>query len=186
MSLMVPELTQKRLELISELVPEAHSIDLLVDPKNPGGKGVVEEAQEAAHAKGIELKVLSASTEEELLTSFALVSEHYAGALLVGTDPFFTNRHKQIAALAAQHSIPAMFAFPEYITAGGLISFGPDGAALHREAAIYAGRILKGEKPADLPVEQPAKFRLLINLKAARALSLTVPQSLLARAGAGR
>jgi putative ABC transport system substrate-binding protein len=133
MSLMVPELTQKRLELITELVPQGATIAMLVDPKNPG-------------------------------------------------DPFFTVRHEQIVELAARHAIPAIFAFPEYVTAGGLISFGPDGTALHREAGIYAGRILKGEKPADLPVQQPTRFELVINLKTAQALGLTVPQSILQRA----
>jgi len=182
MSLMVPELTQKRLELITELVPQGATIAMLVDPKNPGGKGVVEQAQEAAREKGVQLNVLTASTENELVAAFASLSQLRAGALMVGTDPFFTVRHEQIVELAARHAIPAIFAFPEYVTAGGLISFGPDGTALHREAGIYAGRILKGEKPADLPVQQPTRFELVINLKTAQALGLTVPQSILQRA----
>ena len=173
------ELMPKRLELLTELVPQARVIALLVNPNDPRAEGLIRDMQEAARAKGVQLPILKASTEGEIDVAFAALIELHAGALVVGPDPFFSGRREQLVALASRHVVPAISAWRGMAAAGGLISYGPSIAALFREAGIYAGRILKGAKPADLPVQRPTTFELVINLKTAKALGLTVPPGML-------
>jgi putative ABC transport system substrate-binding protein len=179
---MTAGLTPKRLELLSELVPRAKVIGLLVNPKNPQTEGIVRDAQEAARAIGVELQILNAGTEAEIDSAFAALTQSHAGGLIAGADPFFNARRERLIALAARGGVPTIYQYREFATEGGLISYGPNIAAVYRRVGSYAGRILKGEKPADLPVQRPATFELVINLKTAKALGLTVPQLLLARA----
>jgi putative ABC transport system substrate-binding protein len=181
-SIITAELTPKRLELMSELVPQADVIALLVNPNNYNTERIIRDAQEAARAKGVQLNIVRAGIEGEFETAFATLDELHAGGVVVASDPFFFSRREQLVALAARHAVPAMYEWREFAAAGGLISYGPSLAAGYRRAGVYAGRILKGEKPADLPVEQPTKFELIVNMKTAKALGLAVPQSLLARA----
>jgi ABC-type uncharacterized transport system substrate-binding protein len=179
---MSPELNSKRLELLSELVPQASVIALLVNPNNLIAERTIEDTQEAAGAKGLQLLILKASTESEIDAAFASLVQLHAGALVVGTDSFLFFQSKQVAALASRHAVPAIYEWRESAAAGGLISYGASLTGLNRHQGIYVGKILKGAKPADLPIAQPTKFELVINLKTATALGLTVPQSLLARA----
>jgi len=176
------ELVPKRLELICELVPQARVIALLVNSNEPRAQGLVKDVQEAARAKAVQLQILVAGNEGEIDSAFQALVQQQAGALLVSPDPFFSLRREQIVALAARHAVPAAYPWREDAAAGGLISYGPSIPALRREVGIYTGRILKGEKPADLPVQQPTTFELLVNLKTAHALGLTIPPSVLARA----
>ena len=173
------ELIPKRVELLCELVPKAVSIALLVNPNNELTERQVEAAEGAAHTKGVQLAIFKATTEAEIEATFAQL---HADALLVGGDAFFIIRRDQIVALAARHAIPAIYWSSGWVAAGGLISYGADTDALLRQAGIYAGRILKGAKPADLPVQQPTTFELVVNLTTANTLGLTVPPSILARA----
>ena len=175
------ELTPKRLELLCELVPQATVIALLANPDN-AGKQYVRSRQAAARAKGVQLPVLMARTEDEIDTAFASLGQLQAGGLVVEADAFFNSRREQLLALASRYAVPTIYENRGFTAAGGLISYGIDNAALARQAGIYAGRILKGEKPADLPVQQPTVFELVVNLKTAKALGLTVPPSVLARA----
>jgi putative ABC transport system substrate-binding protein len=176
------ELIPKRLELLCELVPQAAVIALLVDPDNEMADKHIRTTQEAARVKGIKLAVLKASTEAEIDAAFAAIQQLQADGLLVAADTFFTRQRTQFVALAEQHAVPAIYWNPVFVAAGGLVSYGTDIYALLREAGRYAGRILKGAKPADLPVPQPTTFKLVVNLKTAKALALTVPPSILARA----
>ena len=175
-------LTPKRLELLSELVPRAGVIALLVNPNSPAAGRVIQEVQQAARAKGLQLPILKAGSESEIGAAFATLVELHAGALLALTDPFFSNRREQLVALAAHHAVPAIYPLPDFAQAGGLVSYGPSTTAAFREVGIYVGKILKGAKPADLPVQQSTTFELVINLKTAKTLGLTVPQSIVARA----
>jgi putative tryptophan/tyrosine transport system substrate-binding protein len=179
---LVTDLHSKRLELLADLIPQANVIALLVNLSNAGAERVVRAVQEAARAKGVQLPILTASTEAEIDAAFACLVQLHAGALVVGSEPFLNSRREQLVALASRHAVPAIYQFREFAVAGGLISYGPSLTAAFRLVGTYAGKILKGAKPADLPVEQPAKFELVINLKTAKALGLTIPQSLLARA----
>jgi putative ABC transport system substrate-binding protein len=181
-SLMNTELVPKRLELLSELVPQARVIALLVNPGNSNTQRVVKAAQEAARAKGVELPILKASTEGEIDAAFVTLVQLHAGALLLGNDPLFLSRREHLVALAARQAVPAMYEWREFAASGGLISYGPSLAAAYRICGEYTGRILKGAKPADLPVQQSTRFELVVNLKTAAALGLRVPPSLLARA----
>jgi putative ABC transport system substrate-binding protein len=181
-SIMVGELNPKRFELLSEIVPRAGVLALLANPSNPNAERVMQEMQEAARAKGMQLPILKAGSEGEIDAAFASLIQLQAGALIVGSDPFFNSRRDQIVALAARHAVPAIYEWREFAAAGGLISYGPSLTSANRQVAIYVSKLLKGAKPADLPVQQPTKFELVINLKTAKALGLTVPHSLLARA----
>jgi putative ABC transport system substrate-binding protein len=182
-SILTSELTSKLLELLSELVPQARVIALLVNPNNPVFiELVIRDMQVAARAKGVQLPILKASTESEIDAAFASLVQRQAGALIVGADPFFYIRRGQFVALASRHAVPAIHFAREFVVAGGLISYGPSVAAASRQAGVYVGKILNGAKPADLPIQRPTTIELVINLKTANVLGLTVPQSLLARA----
>jgi putative tryptophan/tyrosine transport system substrate-binding protein len=157
-------------------------IALLVNPNNTAHEGLARDLQEAARSKGVQLPILKAATESEIDAVFASVVQLHAGALLIGSDPFFFARREQLVALESRHAVPAIHWRREFAASGGLISYGPSFPAMYRQAGIYAGRILNGAKPADLPVQQPTIFELVINLKTAKALGLPVPQSILARA----
>jgi putative ABC transport system substrate-binding protein len=176
------ELMPKRLELLTELVPQARVIALLVTPNDPRNEGLARDLPEVARAKGLQLYVLKAGSEPEIDAAFASLAQAKVGALIVGVDPFFFNQREQLVALASRHAVAAIYPWRELAAAGGLISYGARIPALHRQAGIYAGRILKGEKPADLPVQQPTTFELVVNLKTAKVLGLTVPPSIVARA----
>ena len=179
---MMTKLNPKRLELLSELVLQADMIALLVNPSNESAEPQMRDVQEAARAKGVQLRILKASTEGEIDAAYATFVQLHASALLVGADAFFFSRREKLAALAARFAVPAIYENREYVAAGGLISYGTSLAAVNRQVGGYAGKILKGEKPADLPVQQPTTFELVVNLKTAKELGLAVPLSILARA----
>ena len=164
------ELMPKRLELLSELVPQARMIALLVNPYNPRiAERYIRDVQEAAGAKGVQLHILKAGSEGEIDAAFATLVELRAGGLVVGGDLFFNNRRDQLVALASRYALPVIYEWRETVAAGGLISYGPSFPATYRLAGTYAGKILNGAKPADLPVEQPTILELVVNLKTARA-----------------
>ena len=153
-----------------------------MNPNTSTAERMIRDMQEAARVKAVELLVLKASTEGEIDAAFASLAKLQAGALLVSRDPFFNSRREPLVALAARHAVPAIYPWREFAAAGGLISSGPSITAALRRVGIYTGKILKGAKPADLPVEQPTRFELVVNLNTANALGLTVPASILARA----
>jgi len=181
-SLINVELMPKRLELLSELVPHAGVIALLVNPDNSNTERNVRDMEQAARAKGVQLNILNASTENEIGAAFATIIQLPVGALVVQSDPFFNSRLDQLLALASRHGVPAIYALRQFAVAGGLISYGTSFTTSFRLVGIYAGKILNGTKPVDLPVQQPTTFELVVNLKTANALGLTVPPSILARA----
>jgi putative tryptophan/tyrosine transport system substrate-binding protein len=174
------ELAPKRLQLVHELIPNAALFGVLADPAFPATPSTVADLQAASRILGLQLVVVEARTDSDLEMAFATFSQQRVGAVLVSNGVLFNRRMEQLAALAARHALPAINPFREFPLAGGLMSYGSSlGHAFH-QAGIYAGRILKGEKPADLPVEQSTKFDLVINLKTANALGLTIPETLLA------
>jgi putative ABC transport system substrate-binding protein len=175
-------LSAKSLELLHELVPAPAVIGLMINPRNRESEAVLSGAQEGARMLGRQVLVLNASTASEIDAAFVGLRQQRAGGLLVGGDPFVTTRRQQVVALAARDAIPVAYANRDFVVEGGLMSYGNDVADGYRRAALYVGRILKGENPAELPVDQATKFELLINLKTARALGLTLPPTLLARA----
>jgi putative ABC transport system substrate-binding protein len=181
-STLAVELAPKRFELLSELVPRAGAIALLVNPNAADAERQTQEVQEAARGKGVPLTILKAASASEIDAAFATLAQRRSGAILVSSAPLFNSRLDQLVTLASRHAVAAIYERREFAAAGGLISYGTSLAAVYRQAGIYAGKILKGAKPADLPVQQPTKFELVINLKTANALGLTVPQSILARA----
>jgi putative ABC transport system substrate-binding protein len=172
------QLGTKHLELVRELLPKATTIAVLANPNNP----VVEGVQAAARAIGQPVRVFNASTEADIDGAFAAMLQLRPGGLYVAADPFFFNQRNKLVALAARHAIPAIFGDREYAGVGGLISYGASRRDAYRQAGIYTGRILKGERPADLPVQQPSRFELVVNRKTAKTLGLTVPQSVLLQA----
>src|SRR5215472_3455448 len=176
------ELHPKRLELLSELIPQARVIALLVNPNGPSAERIIRDTKEAARAKELQLAVLKAGTEDEIDAAFASLAELHARGVVVAGDAFFANRLDQLVSLASRHAVPAIYMWSDFTAAGGLISYGIDNIDVWRHAGIYAGRILRGEKPADLPVQQPTRFELVVNLKTAKTLGITVPPSILARA----
>ena len=175
-----PVVTGKRLELLGQLLPAGSMIAVLSHP--PNNELQLREVQEAASATGQLIHIVDAGSERDFGAAFAEIMQHRASALFVVADPFFTSRRAQLVALAAQNAIPTSYAFRDFPLVGGLMSYGADLLDVHRQAGIYTGRILKGTKPADLPVLQPTKFELVINLKAAKALGLEIPAKILALA----
>jgi putative ABC transport system substrate-binding protein len=172
----------KALGLLHELVPNAAVLGLMVNPRNPESARWINEAQAAARTLGRELLILDVSSPDEIEQAFATMRQRRVGAFLAGGDPFFTARRQQIVALAARDAIPAVYSNREYVAEGGLMSYGNDIVDTYRRAGSYAARVLKGEKPADLPIDQATRFEFVINLKTAKALGLDVPPGLSARA----
>src|SRR5215467_10261143 len=181
-SLFTDVLSAKRLDLVRELIPNVAVIALLVDPNSRESVIEASEVQEAAHAIGQRIIVSKAGSELDLVPAFAGTVPQRPAALLIASSPFFTGRRDQLVALAARYAVPTVYEWREFATAGGLISYGPSVTDAYRQVGVYAARILNGDKPADLPVKQPTKFELAINLKTARPLGLDVPPTLLARA----
>ncbi len=177
-SFIASELVAKQSELLHQLVPKAAVIGLLVNPTSANAEVQLKDVPAAARTLGLQIVVQNASSERDFEAAFAAFAEQRAGALVVGSDPLFYSRRQQLAAMAVRHAMPAMYADREYAEAGGLMSYGTSLAAAFRQAGVYTGRILKGEKPADLPVVQATKFELVINLKTAKALGVTVPSSM--------
>jgi putative ABC transport system substrate-binding protein len=178
------EIGPKRLELLHEVVPTARSMALLVNPTNPVTEPLVKESQAAAQALGVSLHVQNASTDQEIDSAFMSLARVGAGGLVIGPDAFFNNRAERLAALALRDGVPAIHSRPQFPAAGGLMSYGGDSTEAYHLASLYVGRILKGEKPSDLPVQQVTRVGLIINLKTAKALGITVPLGLLAGADA--
>jgi putative tryptophan/tyrosine transport system substrate-binding protein len=176
------ELGPKRLELLHELVPTATIVALIVNPTNRSSEIQVSDVQAAARALGLELHLLHASTERDIDSAFAALTPLRAGALVIAPESFFNSRSEQLAALTVRHAVPAIYSYREFVAAGGLMSYGGSITDSYRQVGVFVGRILKGEKPADLPVQQSTRAELFINLKAAKALGLTVPLPLIGRA----
>jgi ABC-type uncharacterized transport system substrate-binding protein len=172
-------LAPKRLELLHELMPTATSMALLVNPTNPNAEAVASDLQAAARTLGLQMHLLHASSERDIDTAFATLVQLRASGLVISSDAFFTSRRDQLAALAVRHGVPTVYQFREFVVAGGLMSYGGSLTDAYRLAGVYTGRILKGEKPADLPVQQSTKIELFINLRTAKAFGLTMPPSLL-------
>jgi putative tryptophan/tyrosine transport system substrate-binding protein len=179
-SILSPDLEAKRLGLLHELVPQAVTLSVLLNPNFPPAQDQLDEVQQAARATGLQIHVLRASTDREIDAAFDTAAQLRVSALSVTSDPFFDTRRDRLIALAARHSVPTMYQFREYAVAGGLMSYGIDLPDVYRQVGTYAARVLKGTKPADLPVQQPTKFEFVINLKTAKALGLSIPPGILA------
>jgi putative ABC transport system substrate-binding protein len=179
LSILFTQLTPKRLELLCELIPEARTIALLVNPNSPTAAPSIKGAEEAAAAKGVKLVILNASTQNEIDTAFAAFANAKADGLIIAADPFFDTKREQLVAPARQFRVPTIYFEREFAAMGGLISYGSSLPAVYRQMGVYAGKILRGEKPSELPVEQPTKFELIINRKTAEAMGLTVPPKLM-------
>ena len=182
MAIMFAELIPKRFELLTELVPLARVFALIVNPNSPGTEPMMRKMQEAARAKGVQLRVLKAGTESEIDGAFTTLVQEHVDALVVSNDTFFFSARDQLVVLAERHAVPTSYFSREFAAVGGLISYGPNVADVYRRLGTYAGKILNGAKPADLPVEQPTTFELVVNLQTAKTLGLTIPPSILARA----
>lgn len=181
MSLITGPLGQKRLEILRELAPKMRLVPMLVNAASPDALPELRDVQSAAQAMGLELQVVSARTPEEIDSAFAAFAQQRPDALLIGSDPFLMIRREQVVAAAARLKVPTVYPFREFAAAGGLMSYGTNIANAYRQAGIYSGRILKGDKTADLPVMQPTTFELVINLKAAKELGIDLPATLHAR-----
>jgi putative ABC transport system substrate-binding protein len=176
------ELGPKRLELLHESVPAATVIALLVNPSNPNADPLARDLQAVAHGLGLRLQLQHAKTDDELDRAFAALSQVRTGALMVAPDPFFNARSAPLAALATRYAMPTIYQYRQFVAAGGLMSYGASNTDSHRQLGVYTGRILGGAKPGDLPVQQSTKIELFVNLKTAKALGITIPQSILTRA----
>jgi putative ABC transport system substrate-binding protein len=176
------ELGPKRLELLHDVLPAATEMAVLLNPSAPATAGLLQELQAAARTLGLRLHALEASSDRDIDAAFAALAQSRASALMIGTDGFFVSRSEQLATLALRHAVPAIFQYRAFAAAGGLMSYGGSVTDSYRLVGVYAGRILKGEKPSDLPVQQATKVELILNLKTARALGVTMPDPLLARA----
>jgi putative ABC transport system substrate-binding protein len=181
-SLFSVSLIEKRLEVLREIIPTAVVVAVLVNPSNPNTEANVRVISAAAQTMRLRIEFINALSERDLDAAFSAIVDLPAGALIVGADGFFASRRERIVALAARHAVPTMYFQREFVAAGGLISYGTSSGEMYREAGTYVGRLLKGAKPADLPVLQPTKFELVINFKTAKALGVDVPPMLLARA----
>ena len=179
---LAPALEPKRLGLLRELIPQAELVAVLRNPNYPDAEVQLKDVHDATRAIGQQTLILTATTDTEIDTAFATMAQERVGALMVFADPFFDVRRERIVALATRHRVPAIYHWREYVVVGGLLSYGASPTHSYREAGVYVGRILKGTKPADLPVMQPTKFELVINLKTAKAFGLEIPPTLLARA----
>jgi putative ABC transport system substrate-binding protein len=181
-SMMSPDLVEKQLEILKQVVPKASRVALLHNPANPGNGPQARHAQDAALALGVRLQLLGARDPSEIDRAFVAIANEHVGAVIVLVDAMLQGNRTRITDLASRHRLPAVYGLSEYAEAGGLLTYGPNRLVMFRRAAIYVDKILKGAKPGDLPIEQPNKFELVINLKTAKALGLTIPPSLLARA----
>ena len=181
-SFVATELEEKRLELLRDLVPSAAVIGVLINPTNPAAESRSKDLQMAARTLERDIHIVNVSNESDLEAAFATLAQQPAGALLLSTDAFFTSQRDRLVALATQYALPAIYPWREFVEAGGLMSYGPIINEVYRQAAVYTSRILKGEKPADLPFVRPTKFELVVNMKTAKALGLTLPPLILARA----
>jgi putative ABC transport system substrate-binding protein len=179
---LITELAPKQLQLLRELIPNAVRFGVLMDPGVPYIQSTIADLQAAAHSLGLQLVIMNARTDSDLEPAFAVFSQQRVGALLVGVSTFYFRRREQLAALAVRHALPAIFSWREYALAGGLMSYGSSLGYSYHQVGVYTGRILKGDKPADLPVQQVTKIDLVINLKTAKTLGLTIPETLLATA----
>ena len=181
-NILAAEMDGKRLELLHELMPNAARVGLLLDPNFPAYPTQLNELQQAATIIGLQVEVLRANTDGEIEAAFEIASQKRVGALVLAASPFFDTRRDKLVALAAAHALPTIYHFREFAVAGGLMSYGVSIPHIYRQVGVYAGRILSGENPANLPVQQPTHFELVINLKTAKALSVELPPTLLARA----
>jgi len=183
-NILTAALEPKRLGILHQLVPQAETIAVLLNPNFPSYERQLRDVQEAARAMGLKIHVLRAATDREIDTAFETVAQEHIAAITVAADPFFDTRRDKLVALAARHAVPTMYHFREFAAAGGLMSYGIDLRDTYRQIGVYAGRILRGTKPANLPVLQPTKFEFVINLKTAKALGLTIPSGVLSTADA--